>query len=298
MTTAVVLLGASGRLGRQLVPLLSAAGIDTIAVARSPGIGKPSAAEWISADLTNCTDQTRVVNAVGLRCGGPKRVAVIDLVLDRSGVEGMRRSVRAATDTVLRLRDRLRECAAQPHLVAASTTAVLAPGLYQTPYGLAKRRQVITYASAGLPGVALLLPVLRKGEEEAASPCWPLWSYDHAAHQLHVAASAPLSSRFVVQVPSFVGDHPAMSDGRGGAATPSVLMAHLRCLLTERDSMQAHRSAARGRLRWSPARIRRRVDHHLAPAELVRRFADRYHVTVLRDRDVHRPDGGGLPPHA
>ena len=33
---AVVLLGASGRLGRQLIPLLSAAGIDTIAVARSP----------------------------------------------------------------------------------------------------------------------------------------------------------------------------------------------------------------------------------------------------------------------
>ncbi|WP_405103076.1 NAD-dependent epimerase/dehydratase family protein [Micromonospora sp. NBC_01412] len=298
MKPTAVLLGASGRLGRHLVPLLSAAGIDTIAVARSPDTGQPGAAEWIAADLMNRQDQMRVVSAVGVQCGNAKRVAIIDLVLDRSGVESMRGSVQAATDTVLRLRDRLRECAAQPHLVVASTTAVLAPGLYQTPYGLAKRRQVITYARSGLPGVAVLLPVLGERAGDAAPQRWPAWSFDHAAHRLHTAAGAAPGSAFIIKVPSLDSDRVVATDGREGPLIPAVLMAHLRCLLTDRSSMQAHRSAARSRLGLSPPQLRRRVDHHLAPAELVRRFANRYHVTIVRDRDVSSPEREGMPPHA
>ncbi|GIJ80365.1 hypothetical protein SAMN05443287_10538 [Micromonospora phaseoli] len=298
MKPAVVVLGASGRLGRRLMPLLSAAGVDTIAVTRSPCTRQSSAVEWITGELSDRGDQTRVVTAVSERCGGPKRVVVVDLLLDRSGVDGMRRSVQAATDTVLRLRDRLRECSAQPHLIAASTTAVLAPGLYQTPYGLAKRRQVITYARAGIPGIALLLPVLRQAADDTAPRRWPRWSFDHAANKLYSAVEVAPHSAFIVKVPNLGGDAPVAADGQIAPPIPAVLRAHLQCLLTDRNSLRAHRSAARSRLGLSPPQLRRRVDHHLAPAELVRRFADRYHVTIVRDHAVSTPDGGGTPPHA
>ncbi|MFF0150596.1 NAD-dependent epimerase/dehydratase family protein [Micromonospora sp. NPDC005203] len=295
MKPAVVVLGASGRLGRPLVSLLSAAGIDTIAVTRSPCNRQSSAIGWITGELSDRGDQARVVTAVSERFGGSARVVVVDLVLDRSGVDGMRRSVQAATDTVLRLCDRLRECAAQPHLVAASSTAVLAPGLYQTPYGLAKRRQVVTYARAGLPGTALLLPVLRESAEYAGPRLWPGWSFAQAANQLHAAAEAAPGSAFVLKVPSLSGDSLVAADRRKGSPIPAALITHLRCLLTEPNSMQAHRSAARSRLGLSPTQLRRRVDHHLAPAELVRRFADRYHVAIVRDQALSTPDGGGTP---
>lgn len=298
MKPAVVVLGASGRLGRPLVSLLSAAGIDTIAVTRSPCTRQSSAIGWITGELSDRGDQARVVTAVSERFGGSARVVVVDLVLDRSGVDGMRRSVQASTDTVLRLRDRLRECAAQPHLIAASTTAVLAPGLYQTPYGLAKRRQVITYARAGIPGMALLLPVLRQAAADAAPQPWPGWSFDHAANELRSAVEVAPDSTFTVftvKVPSLGG---VAADGQTNPPIPAVLRAHLQCLLTDRNNLHAHRRAARFRLGLSPPQLRRRVDHHHAPAELIRRFADRYHVTIVRDHAVSTPDGGGTPPHA
>ena len=295
----MVVLGGSGRLGRRLVSLLSDAGVDTIAVARSPGTCQSSVVEWVIGELDDCGDQTRVVAAVSERCVGPRRVVVVDLVLDRSGVDGMRRSVHGATDTALRLCDRLRECAAQPHLVAASTTAVLAPGFYQTPYGLAKRRQLLTYARTGLPGMALLLPILRQAADDTAPQPWPWWSFDDAARKVHGAAEAAPGPAFVVKVPSLSGDNlVATDDGRRDPPIPAALTAHLRCLLTDPNSMQAHRIAARFRLGLSPTRLRRRVDHHFAPAELVRRFADRYHVTIVHGHGLNSPDYGGSRPHA
>jgi hypothetical protein len=165
-------------------------------------------------------------------------------------------------------------------VLGASTTAVLAPGLYQTPYGLAKKRQIVTYARAGLAGGALLLPVLG---EEMNDEVPQVSSFDEAAQRL-AATATTWGNGFTIHVPELAL---AMAYARGPAQRPltrTVLLAHVRSLLLNRDSMWAHRDAARGRLRLSPQRLRQRLDHHQAPAELLRRFANRYHVTVIDER--------------
>ncbi|TDC66023.1 hypothetical protein E1258_03860 [Micromonospora sp. KC207] len=92
-------------------------------------------------------------------------------------------------------------------------------------------------------------------------------------------SAAPLKG-FAVRVPAFAtgvrSSHVAIND--------STLLAHLHSLVLDRDSMLAHRAAARGRLGWTPERLRLRFDHHHAPAELVRRFAKRYHLAVVDER--------------
>ncbi len=286
--TQAVILGASGRLGRALVPLFSAAGFDVIAVARTPTVVHGSDnTRWIPADLTIEEDRTRVATTVDTWTPRHGHVCVVDAVLDRSGVDAMRRSVQGGTETVLRLRDRLGDRAHGWELTAASTTAVLAPGLYQTPYGLAKRRQVLTYARSGVRGTALLLPSLASAL--APQPgAWTArragWFYEQASqHLVAMALATPSRPGFVIHVPDLAAASTGTATAALSAAGTAVL-AHLRSLVLDRDCMQAHRDAARSRLLLTPNRIRRRVDHHRAPAELVRRFADRQQVAVAWQR--------------
>lgn len=286
MSQVVVILGASGRLGHALCPLAARAGFDVVAVARTPlDIEGPGDARWITADLTVAEDRARVAAVVDAWTAGYDHVCVVDSVLDRSGVNAMRRSVQGVTDAVVRLRDRLSAGGRPWALLAASTTAVLAPGPYQTPYGLAKRRQIITYARSGVSGAALLLPQLTP-LPCAKTACRPVWSFDQAARRLVAAAlTAPTRPGFTIRVPDLADAAPGASPvplSEVGAA----IRTHLRSLVLERDSMQAHRAAARSRLRLAPLLLRRLIDHHLAPAALVRRFADRYDVTVIDERTL------------
>ncbi|WFF08880.1 hypothetical protein O7622_10145 [Micromonospora sp. WMMD1076] len=195
----------------------------------------------------------------------------------------MRRSIRGATEGVLHLRAEFRAAGQETTLIAASTTAVLAPGLYQTPYGLAKRKQVVTYARSGVTGTALLLPQLGQRSRTTSKP-QPPWSFERAAQALLTAVSAAPLNGFTVRVPAFVADVESSHTDTSG----STLRAHLHSLVLDRDSMLAHRAAARSRLGWTPERLRFRLDHHRAPAELVRRFANRYHLAVVDERS-----GGG-----
>ncbi|GAA2514409.1 hypothetical protein [Pilimelia columellifera] len=277
MTGSIVLLGASGRLGGAALPLFTAAGFEVIAVSRTrPEPRRDSM--WIGADLTDQRAQTAVATAVDRLTAGQQHVWVVDSVLDRSGVDAMRRSIDAATTTVLRLHTNLAGRGRTCVLIAASTTAVLAPGLLQTPYGLTKRRQVVTYARTGLPGGALLLPQL------ASTPPFPSrCTFSEAAQELvNCALRGPAG--FTLRIPAGVG----ATTGPNATAIHSegsAMLAHLYSLLLRRDSMYAHRAAARARLRLTPRRLRSLVDHRLAPPELVRRFTHRYRLTVIDDRD-------------
>ncbi|WP_322769438.1 NAD-dependent epimerase/dehydratase family protein [Frankia sp. Cr1] len=301
MTPTVVVLGASGRLGRRLLTAFAAAGFDPIAVARTRHTGPPETTRWITVDLTTRDERTRLAATVATWTSGRERVCVVDVVLDRRSVEAMRHSVSAVTDTVLRLHDRLANGAVLASLVAASSTAVLAPGLYQTPYGLAKRHQVITYARSGLAGAALLLPALSQSTntDGAGAAPWRVWSFEHAADRLVTTALVTdLHGHFTIHVPDLTPTPTVRQAGTRPPVVRDVLRAHLHSLLTDRNSMQAHRQAARARLGLSPDRIRQRVDHHFAPADLVQRFADRYQVSVIQEQSHRVPSSGERPTHA
>lgn len=299
MKPTVVILGASGRLGRRLVP--SFAGFDTIRVARTPAhVGQPGPNRWIIGDLTTPKERSRVAATIAGCIAEEGQLCVVDVVLDRRTVKAMQDSLQGVTDAVLELRERLGSRSRGMVLIAGSTTAVLAPSLYQTPYGLAKRRQVVTYAHSGMAGAALLLPMLsEQAGMDTASPQRQVWSFDQAALRLAAAASGAVSGGgFAIHVPDLA---PAQAAGDRAAPTVSagtIVLAHLQSLVTDRGSMQAHRDAARGRLRLSPKRLRRRIDHHMAPAELVSRFAARYRVTVVDERTAGSQLSGEEPQRA
>jgi hypothetical protein len=297
VTGVAVILGASGRLGRRLLPAFAAAGFHTIGVSRASRIAHPpNDGQWITADLTVPVDRVRTAGTIGAHGAGHQRLCIVDVVLDRCGVDAMKDSVHGATDTVVRLRDQLSGTAIRTVLVAASTTAVLAPRVLQTPYGLAKRRQVITYTRAGVAGVAWLLPLLgQPGTPQTANLQYPAWSFDEAAARLaSIPATTWSGDAFAVRIPAVTV--PGTS-ARTAPVRPKLLSAHVNSLLADRDSMQAHRDAARARLCLSPGSFRSQVDHHLAPARLVDRFADRYDITVIDER-VTDPRTDGDAGHA
>lgn len=301
MKPTVVILGASGRLGRRLVPSFAAAGFDTIGVARTwAQVGRPVPNRWVIGDLTTPEERLRVAATIAGCIAEDGQLCVVDVVLDRRSVDAMRHSLQGVTDAVLELRERLRSRTRGMMLIAGSTTAVLAPSLYQTPYGLAKRRQVITYAHSGMAGAAVLLPALSEQVGmDTSSPRRQVWSFDRAALRLVAAASGAASGRgFAIHVPDLA---PAQAAGNRAAPTVSagaIALAHLQSLVTDRGSMQAHRDAARGRLRLLPKRLRRRIDHHMAPAELVSRFAARYRVTMVDERTAGSQLSGEEPQRA
>jgi hypothetical protein len=265
--------------------MLAAAEFRVIGVARSRSPESvPADADWVYADLRSSADRRRVASVVTASTWGQSSVFVIDVVLDRSGVEAMRQSLRGALDTVFLVSDQLVSSGTVGKLISASTTAILAPWLYQTPYGIAKRRQVVTYARSGMTGLALLLPLLADQRPLAATGGWPVWSFEHAARRLADEALLAVTSPpgFGIRVPVLATDSSATRrrSVTGHSPADGVLLSHLHSLVTHRDSMQAHRAAARARLLLTPRFIRQQFDHHQVRAMLLRRFADRYHVTI------------------
>lgn len=293
MTRVAVVLGASGRLGCRVLSAFAAAGFDTIGVSRASRHAQPPTVDrWITADLAVPADRVRAADRIGAYGVGYQQLCIVDVVLDRGGVDAMKDSVHGATDTVLRLRDQLDGNPTRAVLVAASTTAVLAPRAFQTPYGLAKRRQVIAYARSGAAGVAWLLPLLSKTSIPGTvdSP-YPAWSFDEAAARLaDIPATAWSGDAFAIRIPAVTV--PPTSE-HTAPVRPAALAVHVNSLLADRNSMQAHRDAARARLGLLPTSLRSRVDHHLAPARLVDRLAGRYGIAVVDERVADPRIGGG-----
>ncbi|MBT8228174.1 MAG: hypothetical protein HKP61_18525 [Dactylosporangium sp.] len=289
-------MGATGRLGRRLLPALAANGLDTLAVARGEAAGRlPAGTRWVCADLRSPADRDAVATQAKAMARGCAGVVVIDVVLDRSGVTAMRRSLSGAADMVTPIVDRCRGVGVAAVLVSASTTAILTPWLYQTPYGLAKRRQAIAYLHSGWAGTALLLPQLSDQPVAARTvdDSWLVWSFDQAATCLLAETSRALTppSGFVLRVPRPLGPGPDRGPSPHGGARPGpgIVVAHWRGLVTRRDTMQAHRDAVRARLELTPRVLRSHVDHHGAPPFLVRRFAVRYDARVepLTEASTH-----------
>ncbi|WP_433827733.1 hypothetical protein ACQP2E_37865 [Actinoplanes sp. CA-015351] len=272
---SVIILGASGRLGRPTLQRFVAAGFDVIAVGRT----RPKfliRGHWITADLTNEHDRHRLVTTARVLTVASSRVWVVDCVLDRSGVEAMRRSIQGATRTVVQLSRSLADSGRPCVLVAASTTAIVAPKLLQTPYGMAKQRQAISYARLGVPGLGLLLPLLTAPAEEDRSGC----SFDDAAQRMVEAAGALRADLgFVCHVPALPSRQIEL-----GMMRPWLLRLAAAVRLNSRDSMQAHRTVSRSRLSLASRRIRVRIDHHVAPPQLLRRFAGRHRIPVTDGR--------------
>jgi NAD(P)-dependent dehydrogenase (short-subunit alcohol dehydrogenase family) len=286
--TLVIVFGAGGRLGRALLPILAAGPWVVVAVARKEKpLDLPLAVHWIQVDVTEVDLWERSLRAF---CGMAEihdRVIIVDLLLDKASVTTMCRSLAAGTAYIVRLRSRLAAVSRPSSLVLASTTAVLAPWLYQTPYGLAKRRQLRRYASAGMAGQALLLPQLVNGESgPQTTPDRFVWTYAYAAALVLRAVAAERRAepaRLRLIIPRV--DRPLC---RGAVAHRSlwlraalqVLELHIAIWTSQRDSPLAHRLASRGRLELTPAWLRRRIDHHLVPAHLVRLLGQQLRAEV------------------
>lgn len=270
----VVVLGASGRLGGELLPHL----IDetdqsavVVGVSRSKPNTLPRGIRWQLFDLADghyVDLATRALSGMSTVCAD---VVVVDAVLDKSSVWAMRRSIAATAPFVELLASRAAVHGRPVSVVLASTTAVLAPWLYQTPYGLAKRRQLAQYGRASLSGSAFLLPSLVRED-----PAVGQWTFATAAKLIAeaVVADSPEKLSLVVP-PRKQADH---TDWRPGAALRSAP-----ALLVERawrnaDCPHTHRASSHALLSATPPWFRNRVDHHSAPDALVRSFAQRYGV--------------------
>ncbi len=298
--TLVIVFGAGGRLGRALLPILAAGPWVVVAVARKEKPrDPPPTVHWIQIDVTEVDLWERSLHVFCGMASIHDRVIIVDLLLDKTSVAAMRWSLTAGTAYIAHLRSRLATVNRPSSLVLASTTAVLAPWLYQTPYGLAKRRQLSHYAAAGMTGQAILLPQLANGEAGSPTTSARLeWTHADAAARLLQAASAarttaPTGLRLVApQVDRSLC---------GAAATPrllrlravaQVLELHVASWTNERHSPLAHRLASRGRLELTPGWLRRRVDHHLVPWRLVRLLGRKVQAEV----EELRPSGA--PPIA
>lgn len=267
----VVVLGASGRLGRELLPHL-ADETDRSAVVVGVSRSKPRTLvpgmRWQLFDLTDERHvdlATQALTGMSTVC---EEVVVVDAALDKSSVSAMRRSIAATVPFVELLASRAAVHGRPLSVVLASTTAVLAPWLYQTPYGLAKRRQLAQYGRAGLSGSAFLLPSL------VHDPAVGQWTFATAVKLIAetVAANSPDRLNLVVPPPSQAEEiqwHPGEAL-RGG---PALLVGRA---WRRADCPHTHRASSRALLNATPPWFRRRIDHHLAPEALVRSFAQRH----------------------
>lgn len=288
-STLVIVFGAGGRLGRVLLPVLAAGPWAVVAVTRRQKPPDPlPAVHWTQVDVTVTDSREQSLRSLLGLASAHDQVIVVDLLLDKSSVTAMRRSLSAGTTYITRLCSCLTTANQPVSLVLASTTAVLAPWLYQTPYGSAKRRQLKRYASAGIPGQAILLPQLVR--TEAGSPEEPTrlaWTYDDAAALLARAVAAPgatAPTRLRLVVP-----HVDQSVRRDVAAhRPSrrnsvahVAGLHIVSWTSRRNSPAARRLASHGRLELTPGWLRSRIDHHVVPPRLVHMLARKLRVEVV-----------------
>ncbi|MGH3800522.1 MAG: hypothetical protein ACRDTD_10390 [Pseudonocardiaceae bacterium] len=277
----VIVFGAGGRLGTRLLPLLAAEPVTVLGIARQ---GKhprwPRRMHWPQVDVTNPEEWPHSLNALAHIAGVHERVVCVDLLLNRATVTAMRNSIAAVTTYILCLRDRLAEADRACSLVAASTTAVLAPWLYQTPYGLAKRRQLARYAASGITGIALLQPSPVDPHANAAARNELTFTYHEAAQHVATAVTAHAAAvhrrDFRIAVPG-TPKRGVLRENRQAAhvlrAMKRLAPAHVDLILNRRDSPQAHREASHHRLALTPTLLRNHVDHHHAPQFLVNQLS-------------------------
>jgi hypothetical protein len=285
--TLVIVFGAGGRLGRALLPLLADGPWVVVAIAREEKPPNPAPnVRWIQIDVTEIESWEPSLHVFCSMAEIHDRVIIVDLLLDRATVRSMRWSLAAGTAYITRLRSRMTDVNRPCSLVLASTTAVLAPWFYQTPYGLAKQRQLARYASTGFVGRALLLPPLVDAEsDDAVILARLVWTFTEAAARLLRAVFATRTTEptgLCVVTPGVdrsscqpVGTSPVRL-----RTIAQVLELHLGCWAIRRDSPHAHRLASHGRLELTPTWLRRRVDHHIVPASLVGRLARRLDTEV------------------
>ncbi|MGH3519390.1 MAG: hypothetical protein ACRDQ7_18630 [Haloechinothrix sp.] len=258
----------------------------------------------VGADVTDPSSRKRLVETLQAAIGTNRRVVLVDAVLDRSSVAAMRASLAGAAETVATAAHRLAAIGYDVRIVAASTTAVLAPLPYQTPYGRAKLRQLHRYAAADAPVCAWLLPMLR--DTLRADPwrpwrlgCLPriVWPYQRAAAALvQECFSGQCDPELRVEAPTDPASCPAGACREGACRVASAAAAGLAVAPLNlarftgwRGSPAAQRYASYSLLQLTPRRARLRLDHHLAPPQRVSRLTRRLEgVRQLRSENPHQ----------
>ncbi|MFP8884627.1 NAD-dependent epimerase/dehydratase family protein [Streptomyces mangrovi] len=279
----LVVLGAGGRLGQVLLPRLTGTSDLTVGIGRTRPVHTPPGAHWHVLDVTDRQEADLAARSLVDVSRACEEVVVVDLLLDRSTVTAMRRTIRAAAGFTCLLGERLSGSGRRLSLVAASSTAVLAPRFLQTPYGTAKRRQLRRYASSGLPGAVLLLPRLTataNGTRETGLT----WTFDQAADQLAEAVRRRHGTdrTFTVHVPEEATALVRQPTRKALGDIGEALRWGTRRLITQRESPYVHRQASHALLALAPTVLRRRIDHHGAPTNLVRGLARSSGVHVRR----------------
>lgn len=236
-----------------------------------------SSINWLHLDVTGPGAAARTISELTAMTGPILNIIVVDLVLDRTSVAAMRTSLAASAAYSIELAHQVRANEGTSAVVSASTTSVLAPAIYQTPYGRAKRAQLATYAR--LPGarVAYLLPQLAADGDPSRTGV--TWTYRRAAHELAngierlaVDTSDRRPPRIQLVSPrAETQQTPPMTASRGHQLRQLISL-HIATLATRRDSPAAHRAASHARLDLTPAPLRRRLDHHVVPSRLVQRI--------------------------
>lgn len=286
--TLVVVFGASGRVGARLLPLLTVEPVTVMALARrdKPHTVPPDV-HWMRLDVTNRSEWPQSLDAISDIASSHRRIVLVDVLLDRATVIRMRTSIMAVTAYILCLHERLNTSNQPCSLIAASTTAVLSPWFYQTPYGLAKRRQLASYAADGLPGAAYLLPALVHNRADMATRVGLTWAYTDAIRYLAAESASHGTARperFRLFAP-YASQHEPAGRKQGPAvesarATINLLSSQLALILGPNNSPQAHREASHYRLAATPTWLRRDVDHHAVPPMLIRRLGRSLAVPV------------------
>lgn len=286
----IIVLGAGGRVGYELLPLLPAE-TDVLAISRSPGdVGGRARTRPLALDLTEHGAVAATIAELQRRriaC----RIIVVDLVLDRSRVTAMKRSITASARYIAALTEQVRTCGGTCAVLSASTTAALAPAVYQTPYGRAKRDQLMSYARLPCRTVVYLLPQLVTGHDNQSNGI--SWTYRQAAHEL--AYGVQLARIDALPRVHLVSPEPVTASL---SSTPSlrqalwrVIPTHFAAWSTQRNRPATHRLAAHCRLRLTPAAVRCRVDHHFVPPSRVRQLATELRASLSWTLAQQRQEG-------
>lgn len=276
---AYVVLGGAGRLGQQLLPRLGAQRDLVIGLSRQARSDGRQYGTWVEADLTIASQQSSAQSRLRHLLKDVTDVDLVDLVLDRTAVTSMRRSIAAATTFAVRTCQSLTAEGRTVRVLAASTTAVLAPPGFQTPYGKAKRQQAVRYAQLDRVDLVLLPQLLDIAHaERLGNAVGHGCTYQAAAGTLSAISSLPSDhSLWVIR-----GAEPQPNVYGGIARLPRALGMFVVAQTVGRNSLLAHRRASRERLALLPPSIRAQVDHHGAPERLVRAFEKRVRMPPAR----------------
>lgn len=283
MTTdpVYVVLGGTGRLGRHLLPKLRAQGHQVIGVSRRPD-GAPPQSGWVHADLTAVSQWPQAERTLLGLLAGREEAVLVDLLLDRTSVTSMRRSISAATTFAVRTSEALTAEGISVRVLAASTTAALAPFGLQTPYGKAKRQQALHYKRLDRIDLVLLPQLLDRTvgglRDRDRTDIGAACTYEAAATALLTIGYHPARrSLWVVR-----GGAPRPYSQRGFTGLPRALGALVVSRTIGRNSPAAHRRASHELLALLPPHVRARVDHHGAPELLLRAFERRLGMPPAR----------------